>query len=175
MELDRVNQILDEHEETFVFPSFGSADVLKLGLCAVEAAKRRSAHVGISIRNLAGDILFQYMINGTRSTTIWLDRKHRTVCTVGKSTLWLYAWQAAQKTKDTVQPWSIEPGKYAVCGGGFPIRLKDTGLIGSFCVSGLDHESDHDLIIDALCDYFGGKQVPRISPGSIPEPLHFGS
>ena len=35
---------------------------------------------------------------------------------------------------------------YAVCGGGYPLIVNDE-LKGCFCVSGLAHDEDHDLIV----------------------------
>ena len=44
----------------------------------------------------------------------------------------------------------LDPNEYAA-GGGFPIRLRGTGVIGSICVSGYpDHVDDHQLIINNL-------------------------
>ena len=40
---------------------------------------------------------------------------------------------------------------YAAIGGGFPIALKGTGVIGAVACSGLPHEQDHQLLVDALC------------------------
>ena len=48
----------------------------------------------------------------------------------------------------------LDPNEYAA-GGGFPIRLRGTGVIGSICVSGYpDHVDDHQLIINTLAEYF---------------------
>lgn len=168
MELREVSRILIEQEEKFVFSSFDKAEVLKLGLSAIEAAKNRNSCVAISIRDLAGIVLFQYMFNGTTaSNASWLDRKHRTVCLTGKSTLRLHAELLAEDPKDPLQLWYLEPGKYSIVGGGFPVKLKGSGLVGTFCISGLPHELDHDLAIDALCGYFAMASAPRILQGDI--------
>lgn len=41
---------------------------------------------------------------------------------------------------------------YAIVGGGFPIGLESTGIIGSLIVSGLTDTEDHDLAYQALID-----------------------
>ena len=38
-------------------------------------------------------------------------------------------------------------------GGAVPIRLKDSGMIGTVCVSGLAHPDDHRFVIDAMKAY----------------------
>jgi uncharacterized protein (UPF0303 family) len=43
--------------------------------------------------------------------------------------------------------------EYACCGGGFPLTVKNAGVIGTICVSGLPHMEDHKLIVDSLKQY----------------------
>ena len=45
----------------------------------------------------------------------------------------------------------------ACCGGGFPLTVKNAGVIGTICVSGLPHLEDHKLIVDALEQYLGDR------------------
>ena len=45
-----------------------------------------------------------------------------------------------------------EDENYVLCGGAFPIIVKGK-MIGCFIVSGLAHEEDHQLIVDALKEY----------------------
>lgn len=45
--------------------------------------------------------------------------------------------------------------KYACCGGGFPLYVKNAGVIGTVCVSGLPHMLDHKLVADTLREYLG--------------------
>lgn len=40
-------------------------------------------------------------------------------------------------------------------GGGFPITLVGTGVIGAVACSGLPHEEDHKLLIDAISEVLG--------------------
>ena len=56
--------------------------------------------------------------------------------------------------RESLEDRKLNPQDYAAEGGGFPIRLKDTGLIGSICVSGLsNHLDDHQLIVDSLTEF----------------------
>ena len=53
--------------------------------------------------------------------------------------------------KDLWKDWRLSDADYAAIGGGFPIALKGTGVIGAVACSGLPHEQDHQLLVDALC------------------------
>ena len=43
--------------------------------------------------------------------------------------------------------------EYAICGGGFPIKLKSGEMVGVILASNLPHEKDHQFIVDGLTDY----------------------
>ncbi|MNN92681.1 hypothetical protein D3C81_2109980 [compost metagenome] len=44
---------------------------------------------------------------------------------------------------------------YGLSGGGFPIN-ENGEIKGCICVSGLEHEQDHQLIVDALTKFLKG-------------------
>ena len=44
--------------------------------------------------------------------------------------------------------------KFTTYGGGFPLTIRNCGVVGSICVSGLEHTKDHQVIIDALNEYW---------------------
>ena len=46
-----------------------------------------------------------------------------------------------------------DPKDHLAMGGAVPIRLKDSGMIGTVCVSGLAHPDDHRFVIDAMKAY----------------------
>ena len=37
----------------------------------------------------------------------------------------------------------LDEKEYAACGGGFPIRVEEVGVIGTIAITGLDHVSEH--------------------------------
>jgi uncharacterized protein (UPF0303 family) len=54
----------------------------------------------------------------------------------------------------TISDRKLNSNDYAAGGGGFPIKLKGAGMIGSICVSGLsDHINDYQLIADTLREF----------------------
>jgi uncharacterized protein (UPF0303 family) len=40
-------------------------------------------------------------------------------------------------------------------GGGFPLAIRGVGVVGTISVSGLPHEIDHALIVEALSEHLG--------------------
>jgi uncharacterized protein (UPF0303 family) len=59
----------------------------------------------------------------------------------------------AQMEGKSYEDMLLDPADYAWGGGGYPVRVKNTGLVGSICVSGLKGEEDHQIIVDALRAY----------------------
>ncbi len=46
-----------------------------------------------------------------------------------------------------------ESGRYAICGGGVPIRVAGVaGVVAVVCVSGLTQEEDHGVIVEVVND-----------------------
>ena len=49
----------------------------------------------------------------------------------------------------------------AAAGGGFPIHLKGTGVIGAVTVSGVPQREDHGFVVEMLCRFLS------IEPGLL--------
>lgn len=89
-----------------------------------------------------------------------MARKQNTVKTLEKSSL--HSYMLLRKNEESLEDWLLDPREYAVVGGGFPIRVEEVGVIGSILVSGMDHVSDHDLIVKCISRYLHIDEVPRI-------------
>ena len=44
----------------------------------------------------------------------------------------------------------------------FPIRVEEVGVIGTVAITGLDHVSEHDLLVKCISKYLHVAEVPRI-------------
>ena len=100
-----------------------------------------------------GLVVFRYFGEGAKpDSELWLARKRNAVDLMEMSSLrFSRSWRMQARALPTASSTRTE---YAA-GGGFPIRLRGTGVIGSICVSGYpDHVDDHQLIINTLADYF---------------------
>ena len=139
-----------EQEEKFQFEHFSREDALKIGLKLHENAKEQPVAVEITVNGLVG---FRYFAEGAKSDSeLWLARKRNAVDLMETSSLRFFA--ELEDAGETFADRKLDPNEYAA-GGGFPIRLRGTGVIGSICVSGYpDHVDDHQLIINTLAEYF---------------------
>lgn len=161
MTMDELIAILKMQEEILQFSHFTNEDAWELGNMIVAEAKRRRLAVAVSIRLNNGYTLFQYAADGTNlQNEHWLTRKQNTVRTLERSSL--YSYMQLRKNEESMEDWLLDPREYAVVGGGFPIRIEEVGVIGGILVSGMDHVSDHDLIVKCISRYLHIDEVPRI-------------
>ena len=156
-----MNQSLQEkvarrkkEEALLRFSKFSNEDALALGLRVVEEAKKRGGAVAVDIV-VNGTQLFHYAMPGTnKRQAMWIQRKQNTVQVCQISTL--HAGQLlASEGKDPWTDWRLDEADYAMIGGGFPIILEGTGVIGCVACSGLFHEDDHQVLVDAISGMLG--------------------
>ena len=158
---EEILKILEMQEEILQFTHFTNADAWELGSLMVEEAIRGDLHIAISIRLNNGLIVFQHFLDGTKlHNEQWVTRKFNTVRVMETSSLFLYA--KLNNRNQTMEDQFLDEKDYACCGGGFPIRVEETGVIGAVIVSGMNHVADHDFIIKCLSKYLHMDEVPRI-------------
>lgn len=161
MTIEELIAVLEMQEEILQFSHFTNEDAWELGNLLVAESKRRRLSVAVSIRLNNGYTLFQYAADGTNlHNEHWMARKQNTVKTLEKSSL--HSYMLLRKNEESLEDWLLDPREYAVVGGGFPIRVEEVGVIGSILVSGMDHVSDHDLIVKCISRYLHIDEVPRI-------------
>lgn len=141
-------------EKNLQFDHFNNEDALALGLTILETAKERGAVVAMEI-TVNGNEIFHYNMPGSNPRQCnWIKKKANMVFSAQMSSL--HAGQFLEDTgKDLWVDWRISDADYATIGGGFPIILKGTGIIGSVCCSGLPHEQDHQLLVDSIGKMLG--------------------
>ncbi len=134
MTIEELEKVLDMQEEILQFSHFTNEDAWMLGNIIVAEAKRRSLPVAVSIRLNNGYTVFQYAADGTNLCSQgWMDRKYNTVKMTEHSSLNLY--MTLRRTEQSLEDLFLDPKEYAACGGGFPIRVVDVGVIGAVTVS----------------------------------------
>lgn len=143
-------------EEKYRFDSFSQTEALKLGSFIYEKSKKLPKPVAIEIR-INRLLVFCFYPDGTNENNmLWLRAKAKTVDMTQKSSL--HFWTDVQLSGSSPESKRMPESEYACCGGGFPLTVKNIGVIGTICVSGLPHMEDHKLIVDALEEYLGDMQ-----------------
>jgi uncharacterized protein (UPF0303 family) len=74
-------------------------------------------------------------------------RFHKSSYRVGRE------YQLSGKSFDASR--GLDPMDYASAGGGFPINLKGTGVVGVVTVSGVPQREDHGFVVEMLCRFLG--------------------
>lgn len=142
----KANEVL-QLEKQLSFHSFNNEDAYQIALSLVDRVKNDHLK-NIRIRVVLNhEIIFQYLMDG-KSGDIWLNRKQKTVELFHHSSYYVYL---ENQEKGTYQQYENDES-LVICGGGFPIIVNQK-VIGSIIVSGLAHDEDHQLIVNALCQY----------------------
>jgi uncharacterized protein (UPF0303 family) len=150
--------ILTQQEKQLQFPAFNADTAWQLGnllrskLLAVPAA-------GTIEIELNHQLLFACATPGaTPGQADWIRRKRNTVRRFARST---YAvGRTLERDGETLQArHGLALHDYAAHGGGFPIFVKDTGMVGTVVLSGLPQRDDHSLVVAAIAELIG-VQVP---------------
>lgn len=161
MTVEELGRVLEMQEEILQFSSFTNADAWELGAMVVMEAKRIGVPAIVRIRLNNGMTVFQYAMDGTTLyNEQWLTRKENTVRVTEQSSLRLY--MSLRENQDSLEERFLDPREYAACGGGFPIRVEEAGVIGSIAISGMDHVSDHDILVKCISKFLHIAEVPRI-------------
>ena len=144
MTIDELLALLEMQEEILQFSHFTNADAWEVGNSIVAEARKRQLPVAVSIRLNNGMILFQYAGDGTNlQNENWMRRKMNAVRTLERSSL--YTSVLLRKNEETLADWYLE-----------------VGVIGAILVEGLDHFSNHDMIVKSISRYLHIDEVPRI-------------
>lgn len=152
MELLELIEVYKKQESELQFTSFNSDDAWEIGNLLVQRAKKDDLKILIDI-TVCNRVLFRYGRDGVNAyNDLWISRKQNTVIMQQMSSL-RYGAQLKRDEKRLGIEVLIDPHTYAVCGGGFPIILKGTGVVGCITVSGLIDTDDHQIIVDVLKEY----------------------
>lgn len=147
---------VEEDERRLQFSTFSDEDAFTLGTQMRTLALARGHAITIDIAR-GEQRLFHTALPGTSAHNgIWIERKKRTVREWASSSYAVglrFPLLDAPHTLETA-PW-MDPRSYSGSGGGFPIVVAGSGLIGTVAVSGLRHDLDHAFIVDALEQFLG--------------------
>ncbi|KAI1660770.1 hypothetical protein F4813DRAFT_348278 [Daldinia decipiens] len=143
--------------DSFLLESFTAGDAWELGhlLYArlLPFSTQKPTLISIALAN--GQVLFQSAVGSgtTLDNETWVQRKRNTVLRFGTSTWFQHCKYAgdeeAFRLMFAMSPEQAE--KYAIHGGGVPIRVQGVeGIVAIVVVSGLKPHEDHGVIVDVI-------------------------
>lgn len=154
MDLQRDLARLALQEERLVFEQFDPTVAWTLGSRLKAAAEARRGAIAIDIQFM-GFPLFYYAMPGTSPDNHdWLRRKRNVVCRFHTSS-YAVARNLERRGTTLAERYGLEARDFAAAGGGFALRVRGTGVVGTVCVSGLPAREDHGLIVQVLAEMLG--------------------
>lgn len=148
---------LDEitaQEAELQLAAFTHDDAWELGTTLVEVARAQHAPVTLDI-SIGDQQVFRAALPGSSTDHVsWIERKTRAVRRFGHSSLYL-GQEAREEGVTFDDKHALDPALYAAHGGGFPLVVRGTGLVGVAVVSGLPQLDDHALVVEALRAFVG--------------------
>jgi uncharacterized protein (UPF0303 family) len=138
-----------EQEARLTLQSCSEADALAIGQWLLAAAEARS--LAVTVEAWHGDrLVFRAARPGTNAhNDLYLAGKRAVVRHFGHASFYerLRHEEAGTSFEEAT---SLAFPAYAPHGGGFPLIVAGTGMVGVVLVSGLPQEQDHALIVEAL-------------------------
>ena len=151
-------QLLAE-EAALALPSLSHDDAVGLGLLALSRARSRALPVTLEVRRGAR-VAFRAALPGSvADQDSWIARKARVVERFGHSTLYERVRCEAAGTTFPERT-GLPESRYAAHGGGVPLVVDGTGMVGVLLVSGLPQVDDHALAVEVLRGWLAGDRAP---------------
>jgi uncharacterized protein (UPF0303 family) len=134
------------------FGSFDYDTAWHLGLSLRELAVSRKQSIVIDIRRFGQphQPLFYTALGGTPDNARWVQRKSNVVARFHRPS-YAIGLLLEQTNRTFSDRYNLPDAEYAAHGGGFPLHIAGTGIIGAVTVSGLPQREDHNLVVEALC------------------------
>lgn len=159
-----------EQEARLVFDGFDNSRAIALGLHLLEVARHGNHALTIDVTR-GGQQLFHAALAGTSlDNDRWVERKRAVVDRFGHSSLYMRRLCDRDGT-DLATRYQLDPRAFAASGGSFPITVRGVGVVGTATVSGLPHEVDHALLVQALAAFLASR--PQPGPGAPPDQAGF--
>lgn len=147
-------EIIAEQERLLQFDTFSAKTAWLLGSRLRAEAEERAAPMTFEIQ-LAGRTLFLAATDGAPAGQLdWIRRKRNVVTRFGRSS-YAVGLELELSGLTIEQRHGLTLADHAMHGGGFPIAVRGTGVVGSVIASGLTQRVDHAMIVDALAALLG--------------------
>lgn len=135
-----------EEEKKYELKTFNSENARRIGEYAILYAKEHQLDICIDIYAYSKQLFHYCGDRCTPSNERFIKKKRNSVLFFGHSTKFLYRKNNGNQ-EVLSQKYGLNTTDYTLTPGGFPIKLKDSGIVGTICVSGLEPEEDHKLVL----------------------------
>jgi len=141
-----------QQEEELALSSFTNEDAISLGQELLKLALNQKAPVIVQVR-IGEQIIFHSALTGSSSENDWwINRKYRVVEKFKHSSMYVRV-SFEEKNQTFEEDSGLDNELYAAHGGGFPITVSGSGMVGVALVSGLPQVEDHKMIIQGLTNF----------------------
>lgn len=152
-----------EQERGLVFPEFNEHIAFAIGAIIRERAVRESLGIVADVRLWDRPLLYFAMPGTTADNVEWVRRKSNTVRRFQKST-YRMVLEAGGQERGFALHRAVAIEDHVMAGGGFPVRVKGAGVLGSITVSGLHERDDHEVVVAAICEQLGADKAAFALP-----------
>lgn len=143
---------LELEERLLVLPHCDLKDAVSIGEIAVQMARREALAISIEVR-LGEWTVFHTALPGAKlDQPTWIARKARVVLATGHSTLFERV-KAEEAGIDWYETYGKPEETHAIHGGGLPLNVSGTGLVGILLISGLPQVEDHLFGIKVITEF----------------------
>ena len=144
--------LVKKQEQDLILPQFDEDVAFSVGAALRQRALAESLGIVIDIRTWDRQMFFAATAGTSADNAEWVRRKINSVRRFARASYRL----VLERGEEPFSPQSgADPVDYVIAGGGFPIRVRNAGIIGCVTVSGLPGRHDHGVVVDALCDHLG--------------------
>jgi uncharacterized protein (UPF0303 family) len=156
---------IQEQEAALVFPYFNEATAFVLGSAIRGCGITGNMPIVVDIQTWDRPLFYAALPGSTADHTNWARRKRNVVRTFLKSTYRLVLeLDLPDRTFNANS--GLDVKDYVLAGGGFPITVKNAGMVGAIAVSGLPQRDDHGLIVRVLAEHLGLEVKALALPGT---------
>jgi uncharacterized protein (UPF0303 family) len=147
---------LIRQEERLRFAGFDEGTAWDLGQRMRTAAVTRRLPLVIDIRHKGRPLFYTALAGTDADNPEWVRRKANTVLRFHRSSYRFGRELLAKVGSLRPDPdRALADADYAFHGGGFPIHVTGTGVIGAVTVSGIPQRDDHGFVVEMICEYLG--------------------
>jgi uncharacterized protein (UPF0303 family) len=150
MDANKELELLTAEEEALYLPKFSKDDACRLGAILNEIANEKGKPLAIEVYH--NDLMvFRHLPSGTtRDNVMWLKRKYNSVALQEMSSMRFKALMGTYGFSSLKEWGMLDFTQYVLGGGGYPVVVKESGMVGIACVSGYVGTEDHEVLVEGL-------------------------